>query len=124
MCHGGQVSFFDARFGGDVDRDAFALVAIAGFDHDGQANLLRCRPSVVRAGHRTTERHRHACGMQQPLGQFFILCDGLGDRAGGVNFSGLNAALFAAPAQLNQAALGQTTEGDATRNCRIDDGGG
>ena len=59
--------------------------------------------------------------MEQLLGEFFVLSDGLCNRTGGVNLSRLNAALLAAPAQLDQAAFGQATVGDATRNGGVDD---
>ena len=55
---------FDAFFSGDVDGDAFALVAIAWFDDHGQSNFLRCSPSIVGADHRATQWHRHACCVQ------------------------------------------------------------
>ena len=50
--------------------------------------------------------------------------DGFGNGAAEVGFSGLDAALFAAPAKLHQAAIGQTAKRNATRQGRIDDGAG
>ena len=43
--------------------------------------------------------------MQEFLSKFFVLGDGFGDGAGGINFGRLDAALFATPAQLHQRAF-------------------
>ena len=51
--------------------------------------------------------------MQQAFGQIFVLCNGLSHRAGLVHFSGLKFARLGAPAQLHQAAGGQTAKGNA-----------
>ena len=40
--------------------------------------------------------------MQEFFGEFFVLGDRFSDGAGGINFSSLDAALFATPTQLHQ----------------------
>ena len=51
--------------------------------------------------------------MQQHFGQVFVLGNGFGNRAGGIGFGGLDAALAAAPAKLDEAAGGQAAQGNA-----------
>ncbi len=63
--------------------------------------------------------HGHARGMQEALGQVFVLCDRFGNGAGGVGFCGLNAPLFRAPAKLNQAAIGQAAYRNAACHGRV-----
>ena len=45
------------------------------------------------------QRHRHAGGVEQLLGQFLVLRDRLGDAAGAVDFGGLDAALLGSPSR-------------------------
>ena len=77
---------------------------------------------VVGIGHGAARRHWHAGGGQQLFGELLVLCNGFGNGAGGVNLCSLDAALFAAPAKLDQAALCQAANGNAVGFGRIDDG--
>ena len=108
----------------DVDGHALALVAVERLDHDRPAEFLRCQPGVFLVLDRAAQRHRHASRVQQLLGQVLVLGDAFGDRAGAVDLGGLDAALLAAPAELDQAALGQATVGNAACDCGVDDGAG
>ena len=85
-----------------------------GLTTTGTADLLHGGPGIVGVGHRPALRHRHAGGLEQMLGEFLVLGDGFGNRAGAIDFGGLDAALLGAPAELHQAALGQATD----RECR------
>ena len=104
---------------GDVDGDAFALVAVVGLDHDGQADFLSCGPCVIRIDHRAPTGHRHTRSRQQLFGEFLVLCDGFGDRAGHIHFSGLDTTLLAAPSEAHHAAFGHAAVRDATGHCRV-----
>ena len=111
-------------FAGDVDGNAFALVAIVGFDHHRQADVLGGGPSVLGIDHRASAGYRHAgCG-QQFFGQLFVLRDGLCNRTGHIHLGRLDAALLAAPTEAHHAAFGHAAVGDATGYGRIDDGAG
>ncbi len=110
--------------GGDVHRHAFALVAVLRLDdhrYVGRTNVLGGEPCVFGAGDGATFGHGHACGQQHGLGEFFVLGDAFGNRACGVHFSGLDAALFRAPTKLHQTAFGQTAKRHATRFGGFDD---
>ena len=109
---------------GDVDRHAFALVAILRLDHHRQADGLGRLPACFGVLDRQAPGHRHAGGVQQSFGQVLVLGDGFGNRAGGVGFGGLDATLPDAPAKLHQAAVGQAPVGDAACDRCIDDGPG
>ena len=91
---GGGISLAERGAVADVDRHALALVAVLRLDDHRQANFQRHRPAFVGRGHRTTQRHRHAGGVQQALGQVFVLRNRLGDGAGGINLGGLDAPLL------------------------------
>jgi hypothetical protein len=108
----------------DVDRDALALVAVLRLHHDRQADLVGGRPAVFGAAHGPAQRHRHAGGVEQLLGQFLVLRDRFGHAAGAVDFGRLDAALLGAPAELHQAAAGEAAVRNAASHGRIDDGAG
>ncbi|MDT4844136.1 hypothetical protein FQZ97_780810 [compost metagenome] len=98
--------------GADAHRHALALVAVARLDHHRGA------------AHRAAQRHRHAGGVQQALGQFLVLRDRFGHGAGAVGLGSLDAALLAAPAELHHRALRQAPVGDAARHAGVDDRAG
>src|SRR5450830_728239 len=108
----------------DVDGHALALVAVLRLEHHRQADFEGGRPGVVGAGGRAAQRHGHASGTQQHLGQVFVLGDRFGHGAGGVHLGGLDATLARAPAKLHQAARGQAAVGDAPFESGFDDGAG
>ncbi|GAO26579.1 hypothetical protein ALISP_6399 [Alicycliphilus sp. B1] len=116
------VGCLQLRARGDVHRHALALVAVLGLDHHGQAHFLGHLPGIMNVGHGAAQRHGHAGGVQQALGQVLVLRDGLGHGAGHVQLGGLDAARLRAPAQLHQRAAGQAPERDSARHGRIDDG--
>ncbi len=107
-----------------VHRHALALVAVTRLDDHRQADFQRRRPGVLGAGHRAPQRHRHASGVEQLLGQVLVLRDGFGDGAGRIQFGGLDAPLLAAPAELHQASLRQAPVRDAARRGGLHDGAG
>ncbi|RYP46475.1 hypothetical protein DL770_011340 [Monosporascus sp. CRB-9-2] len=108
----------------DAHGHALALVAVAGLDHDRAVDFLRGFPGFLGAAHRTAQRHWHTGRMQQGLREVLVLRDGFGHGAGHVGFSGLNAALFAAPAKLHHRALREAAIRNAARHGGIDDGAG
>nr|GEU28368.1 hypothetical protein [Tanacetum cinerariifolium] len=108
----------------DVDGDALALVAVLGFDHHRQADVLRRLPGVRLVFHGAAVRHRHAGCVQQLLGQFLVLGDRFADGAGAVHFGGLDAALFGTPAEHHHAAFGEAADRDIARDGGADDGAG
>ena len=109
---------------GDVDRDPFALVAVLGFDHDRQTDFMRDGPGLVQALGRASHGHGHASRVQQAFGQVLVLCNRFGNGAGGVGFGGLDAPLLGAPAKLNHAAIGESTDRDAACHGGVHDGAG
>ncbi|MNI28169.1 hypothetical protein D3C73_819350 [compost metagenome] len=111
-----------ARF--DIDGHAAALAAVAGLDHHRAAERLRGFPGFFGRRHGTAHRHWHACGVQQHFGQVLVLRDRFRDGAGQVGFSGLDAALLAAPAELHHAALRQPAIGNVARDGGVHDGPG
>ena len=119
---GGAVGDVEMLAVHDADGDALALVAVLRLDHHGQADLLRGGPGVFQVGHGAPQRHRHAGGVQQLLGQVLVLGNGFGDGAGAVHLGRLDAALATAPAQLHQAAACQAPEGNATPHGGVNDG--
>jgi len=110
----------------DVHRHALALVAVARLHYHRQADVLGHGPGFLGAVHRATQRHRHASGAQQVLGEVLVLRDVLRHRAGAVNLGGPDAPLARAPAELHQRALREAAKWDAARHSRVDDttGGG
>ena len=108
----------------DADGDAFALVAALRLDDDGQAHFLRHGPAVFQIGGGAAQGHGHAGGVQHFFGQVLVLRDGFGDGAGAVFFSGLDAPLPRAPAQLHKAAAREPPAGNAALEGRFDDGAG
>ena len=126
--YGGGIGRLDLRARCQVDGNPFALVAILRLDDDGNAafdaDFTGGGPGIGGVAHGTADRHRHAGGVQQALGQLLVLRDGFGNSAGGVHFGCLDAALFAAPAKLHEAALGQAAVGDVTGDGGMHDGAG
>ena len=111
-------------FGGDVDGNAFALVAVFGFhDHRNlwKTNFARGFIRIFGIGHRTTVRNRNTGGGQQFFGEFFILGDGFSNRAGNVHFRRLDTALFTAPTKAYHAAFGHAAVRNTPRNGSIND---
>ena len=116
---------FDQLFaGGDVDGHPFALVAVVGFDHHGQANFLRCSPGVFGITHGATAGDRYTGRSQQLFGQLLVLGDGFGNGAGGIHLGGLDAALFATPAQAHHAAFGHAAVGNTASHRGVHNGTG
>ncbi|MNS83234.1 hypothetical protein D3C72_1170160 [compost metagenome] len=123
--HGGRVvGRIQLLARGDVHRHALALVAVLRLDHDRQADFFRGGPAVVGAAHGAAQRHRHAGGVEQLLGEFLVLRDRFGHAAGAVDLGGLDAALLGAPAELHQAAAGEAAVWNAARHGGVDDGAG
>ena len=121
---GHPIGLAHLRLARQIDRNALALVAILWLDDDREADFLGGSPSVVLVVDRSAERNGDTGGVQQLLGQFLVLRDRLGDRAGQAGFGGLDALLLAAPAELDEAALRQAAVRDAAGyGCR-DDGAG
>ncbi|MCY1359470.1 hypothetical protein D9M69_460420 [compost metagenome] len=110
--------------GADAHRHALALVAVTRLDHHRGVDFLRGGPGLLGAAHRAAQRHRHAGGVQQALGQFLVLRDRFGHGAGAVGLGSLDAALLAAPAELHHRALRQAPVGDAARHAGVDDRAG
>ena len=121
---GGDKSGRHLLLGGDVDGDALALVAVLRLDHHRQADFQRRRPGVVGVQRHAAVRHRHPGRVEQLLGQLLVLRDRFGDGAGAVDFGRLDFSLLAAPAEGDQAAVGQTAERDVAGDRRVDDGAG
>ena len=119
---GGAVSSFHLAALVDVDRDAFALVAVLRFHDHGHANLFGHSPGIVHRSDGAAPRNRNTSGAQQGFGEVFVLCNGFGHGTGGIDFSGLNAALFGAPTELHHAALGEAAVRNATRHSGVHDG--
>ncbi len=88
----GGVGLFQLLAGGDVDRHALALVAVLGFDHHGQAHFQRHGPGIVHVLDRAAQGHGHPGGVQQALGQVFVLGNGFGHGAGLIDFGCLELA--------------------------------
>ena len=120
----GLVGHVEVAALGDADRHALALIAVLRLDDHRQADFLRCGPGVFHIRDGAAQWHGHAGRVQQLLGQILVLRDRLGDGAGVVHFGGLDAALLAAPAQLDQAAAGQALDRNAARDGGVDDGAG
>ena len=114
----------DLLLSGQVDRNTLALIAIARFDNNRQADFLCRSPGVVFIFHWTTQRHSNAGGVEQGFGQFLVLRNGFANGAGETGFSRLNALLLATPAKLDKAALRQAAIGDAAGHCCCHDGTG
>jgi hypothetical protein len=108
----------------DVQRDAAAMVAVAGLDDDRQADVLGDFPGLRRRLHLLAFGHRHADGLQQGLGQVLVAGDALGDGAGHVGLGRPDAALARAVAELHQVAVVQADVRDAAVGRRRDDGRG
>ena len=108
----------------DIDRHALALVAVLRLEHDRQADFQRCGPRVVRVAGGSAMRHGNAGRTQQFFGQVFVLGDGFGHGAGGIDFGGLDAALARAPAKLHHAAFGQAAKGNVARHGGFDNRAG
>ena len=105
-----------------VNRHAFTLVPITGFDDDRGIDFASNFKSFLKRCNCAAHRHGNACGIEQALGQLFVLGNCLCNGTGIVCFSCLNAALAATPAKLNYAALGQATIGNAPLNSCLHDG--
>ena len=122
---GRGVRSFDLLARCQVDGDALALIAVLRLDDDGvailDADFARGGPGVRGVRHRAAGRNRDAGGLEQCLRQLLVLCDRFGERAGAVRLGSLDAALFAAPAELHHAAFRQAAIGDVARHRGIDD---
>ena len=122
------VSGFDAFARRQIHGDALALISVLRLDDDGvavfDADFTGSGPGVFGAGYRPSHRNGYASRLQQCLRQLLVLRDRFGDGARAVSLCGLNPALFAAPAELDHAALGQSAEGDVARCRSVDDGAG
>ena len=121
---GDAVGAADLFLGRQIDRNALALIAVLRLDDDRQADFLGGDPGIVLVLDRAAVGHGDAGGVQQLLGQFLVLGDRFADGAGQAGFGGLNALLLAAPAKLDQAALGQPAIRNATGNGGRNDGAG
>ena len=118
-CRVSRCQLFTRR---DVDRHALALVATLGFDHHRQTDFTGGHPGIFRGIDLTAERNRHARRSQQFFGQLFVLGDRFRNGTGDVHFGGLDAALLAAPAEHDHAALRHAAKGNVARNRRLHDG--
>src|SRR5690606_36759882 len=102
--------------GEEIDGDTLALVVVQRLVHDRHADFLSGGPGVFGIADRAAHGHRHAAGVQELLGQLLVLGAGFGNCRTAVGLGGLDAALFAAPAELHQAAGGKA----AIRNAAYD----
>jgi hypothetical protein len=100
------------------------VVAVAGFHHHRQADVLRDLPGFLRAGNHLTLGHWHAAGAQQGFGEVFVTHDVLGNGAGELGLGGPDAALVRAVAELHQVAVVQPQVGNAARGGGRHDGSG
>ena len=108
-------------FAHNIDSHAFALVAVQRFHHHGPANLERGFQGIVSITDCATHGHRDTRCAKQFFGELFVLPDGLGNGAGGVNLCGLNAPLFAAPTKAHHRAFGHAAKRNIARYSGIHD---
>ena len=104
-----------------IHGDTLALVTIARLDHHGCANLRSRTPRVLFIINRSTHRDGNARSSEKTFGEFLILCDFFGNRAGGIDLGSLNPPLPATPAKLHQAAAGQAPMRNTPRHRSLDD---
>ena len=121
---GGGVTCQHILAGLNVGGHALALVAITGFDDHRAAEFAGGGPGILGIGDRAALGHRHAGRFQQVFGELLVLGDRFSDGAGAVHFRGLDAPLFAAPAELHQTSFGEPTVGNAAGDGGGDDGAG
>ena len=121
---GGGIGRQHAFMGLDIDGNAFALIAVLGFDHHRAADFTCRRPGILGIRHGPPVGYRNPGCIEQFFGQFLVLGDGFGNGAGAVCLGGLDAALPAAPAELHHAARSHAPIRDAARHCGLNDGAG
>ena len=93
-----------------VDKHATAMVAVAGFYYHGQANVLCHCPSFCGRADLFPIGHRHATRLEERFGEVLVAGNTLRNGAGAIGFSGPNAALLTAIAQLHQVHVVQADE--------------
>ena len=103
----------------DVDRHAFALVAVLRLDRHRHTDFQRSNPGIGHITDRAAPGHRHTGCAQQFFGQVLVLGDGFGHRAGCIQFGSLNTALAGTPAKLHHAAPGQAAVRNTARHCGV-----
>ena len=121
---GDVISRFNVLLFGKFERHTAGMVAVGGFDTHGQTDVLRRLPSRGGAVHNAALRHGHAAHGEQLLGQVFVFGYAFGNGAGAVGFSGPNAPLLLAMAQLNQVAIIEANGRNAALAGGIDNAGG
>src|SRR2546427_8339673 len=99
------------------------MVAVRGFDHHRQADVLGGLPGLFGTVDNLALGHRHAAGGQQAFGQVLVVGNAFGNRAGEVGLGGPDAALAGAVAELHQVALVQADVGNAPVGGGRHDGG-
>ncbi len=107
-----------------VQRDATAMVAVRGFDHHGQADVLGGFPGLFRAVNHLAVRDRHAAGFEQTFGEVLVAGNAFGDGAGEFALGRPDAALAGPVAQLHQVAVVEADVGNAAVGAGRHDAGG
>ena len=111
-------------FGEHVGEHAAAMIAVGGFNHHGQADILCGSPGFVGCFDHLTLGYGNATGLEQTFGQIFITRNGFGNGAGLICLGGPDTPLLGTVAQLHQIVFGQAHGGDLALHGGIDNATG
>ena len=113
----------DLLTGVQVQHHAAAAVGVRRLDDHRKTDVLRRFPGFLGVVDLLAFGRRHAAGLEQLLGQFLVLGDAFGDRAGAVGLGGPDPALLGAIAELDQVAVvDQADMRDLALGGGLDDG--
>ena len=90
------------------------MVGVNRFEHHGQTDVLRHRPSLLCCGDSTTFGHRYATLCEQTLGEVFVAGNMFCNGTGFVCFSCPNTPLTRAITQLHQITSGEANRRNAS----------
>src|SRR5690242_2963295 len=94
----------------EFDEYASSMVAVTGFDDNGQADLLSGLPGVFGVGDYTAFRDRNSARAKQRLCQVLVAGNGFSYCGRAVSFGCPNALTATAIAKLHQIAFGQQAD--------------
>ena len=99
------------------------MIAVARFDDNRYAQILRGLPSLCGRVNSLTNGHGYAAGLQQRFCEVFIARDGFGDGSGAIGFSCPDAPLIDAIAKLQKVARVESDGGDVAVVGGVDNAG-
>ena len=91
--------------GGEIDRHAAALIAVARLDHHRPTDLLGHTPRIGGIAHGPPFRHRDAGFGEQGAGEFLVLGDRFGHGTGAVGFRRDDSPLLGALSQPDERSI-------------------